>query len=168
MLFRSRAHVENADGDALQQATEGAAISRLEGREDGLATDGRGLALAHCHRQGVRLSGIQHVQFHFAIDALELDWLAATIDRLGAGNHWQHRARSALLDNLYTQQRRLAAAVVAERGPEEHPQPWIDAWLAHNHAAVERLAAVLTDLKSAPRVDSSMLMVALGEVGAVG
>ena len=32
------------------------------------------------------------------IDALELDWLAATIDRLGAGNHWQHRARSALLD----------------------------------------------------------------------
>ncbi|HNO60518.1 MAG TPA: NAD-glutamate dehydrogenase, partial [Plasticicumulans sp.] len=102
------------------------------------------------------------------IDALELDWLAATIDRLGAGNHWQHRARSALLDNLYTQQRRLAAAVVAERGPEEHPQPWIDAWLAHNHAAVERLAAVLTDLKSAPRVDSSMLMVALGEVGAVG
>ncbi|PWV64647.1 NAD-glutamate dehydrogenase [Plasticicumulans acidivorans] len=104
------------------------------------------------------------------IDALELDWLRQALDHLGANNHWQHRARTALLDALYTQQRRLTKDVLRSVDPadETHtPSQWLEAWYTPNRAALDRFAGVLAELKTNPRVDLSMLMVALGEVGAV-
>ncbi|TCO76321.1 glutamate dehydrogenase (NAD) [Plasticicumulans lactativorans] len=102
------------------------------------------------------------------VDQLDLDWLRHAISDLPTTTHWQNRARHALLDGLYTQQRRLAAGVLKHSEGGGEPADWLAAWGSRHQAGIERLKSVTTDLKAASKIDLAMLMVAIGEVGAVG
>lgn len=92
-----------------------------------------------------------------------LGWLRDQIESLIVGGHWHAIARSALRDDLYTQQRSLTAQILsgAQKKP---PMERLGAWLAHNAEAVAHMARLVGDMKSAGGHDFATLSVALSEV----
>jgi glutamate dehydrogenase len=102
---------------------------------------------------------------YFALGArLDLHWLRDQIARLPAASHWQVLAQGALRDDLYSEQRGLAAQVLQRGGEDRDAERLIDAWLEENRASVARCLAMLGDLKEAEGLDIAMLSVALREI----
>ena len=98
---------------------------------------------------------------YFALGArLGVDWLRAGAAALITGNHWQHRAVSAIVDDLYGQQRALCMAVLKAAEPSASPGAAIDSWVAGNRMMVENTLSLFNDLKAAGSLDLSMLAVA--------
>ncbi len=94
---------------------------------------------------------------------LGLPWLREKIAALPGEAHWQMLARGAMLDDLSSLQRTLAAEVVASGG-DLPPAALIAAWIDANRRGMERAAHLLTELRAAPSVDAAMLSVALREL----
>jgi glutamate dehydrogenase len=101
---------------------------------------------------------------YFALASqLEMNWLRESIINLPTANHWQRRARAALLNNLYDQGRSLTADVLKlpVAGP---PQARLHAWLERNRQLIERCLGLFADLRAASQQpDLAMLSVALRE-----
>ncbi len=115
-----------------------------------------------------KLPAEQAARVYFGLfERLELDWLREAILALPTGSHWANRARAALLDHLYTQLRALTKVVLKLSLTDTEPAAWIADWMALAHEGVGRLKSVIADLRAAPRADLAMLMVAVGEIGAV-
>ncbi|MDQ2694424.1 MAG: NAD-glutamate dehydrogenase [Pseudomonadota bacterium] len=98
------------------------------------------------------------------VNRLDLSWLRTSITGLPAANHWQRRARAALLDSLYAEQRVLAADVLQSTANESPPEQRLQTWLEHNRAGVERCRTMFADLRSTGQPDLAMLSVALREI----
>jgi glutamate dehydrogenase len=98
-------------------------------------------------------------------DRLKLHWLREHIEALPRDNRWRTLARSALRDDLYSQQAMLTAEVL--RGvPDEDLSALerINAWVDANPGPVERALQVLADINSSGSFDLSTLSVALREI----
>ncbi len=105
---------------------------------------------------------------YFALEArLDLGWLRDRIAELPADNRWHTRARTALDEELYAQQRLLATEVLSNSGAAGPPEQLLDAWSAHSNGAVDRYLQLTADLKSAAPVDMPTLSVAVKEIGAL-
>ncbi len=100
-----------------------------------------------------------------AVSRLRLNWLHRAIIDLPAANHWQDQAKAALLNNLYEQQRGLAATVLRQTDTDQEPKARLDAWLERNRVGLERVQSLFADLGSAGQPDLAMLSVALRETG---
>lgn len=114
----------------------------------------------------VRLSvvDVSGVYFHLA-NRLVMNWLRENIVNLPAANHWQRRAKAALLDNLYDQGRTLTADVLSSAPEELSAEERLEHWLDQNNSAVERCVNMLTDFHaSGQQPDLAMLSVAMREV----
>ena len=101
-------------------------------------------------------------RIYFMIGArLGLDWLRASAGAGDAGTetYWQRQALSAVVDDLYAQQRALATAVI-EVGGDGQADDAVEAWIAANRAAVDRNDRMIADLRKAGGVDLAMLTVA--------
>jgi glutamate dehydrogenase len=94
---------------------------------------------------------------------LAMDWLRDRILELPRNDRWQALARAALRDDLYEMHRALTRDVLA-RGTSLGAPAAIDAWLAANHAAVERSQNVVADVRAARTYDTTTLPVALREL----
>jgi glutamate dehydrogenase len=82
-------------------------------------------------------------------DALALDWLRDQIERLAVEGHWQAVARGALRENLYSLQRRLVSAALAQKRPRKaDPTAVIDAWLERRRSDVEHLRQSLKEMRT--------------------
>lgn len=102
---------------------------------------------------------------YFTLGArLELNWLRDQISALPVVNHWQALANAAIYDELYSQQRALAAEVLHMISRSRVAEKRFEAWLAQNRTLVERFRQVLADLKTSGTIDLAMLSVALHEV----
>ncbi len=97
------------------------------------------------------------------VNRLELNWLRRSIIYLPAASHWQNRARTALLQGLYDQGRRLTAAVLQTTPPELSPEERLHVWLTRNRSGVERCRSLYADLRAAGQPELAMLSVALRE-----
>jgi glutamate dehydrogenase len=97
------------------------------------------------------------------VSRLELNWLRHGILDLPATNHWQNRARAALLNSLYDQGRALTVDVVRSTDNSLPPEQRLQAWLEHNQAGTERCRSMFADLRASGRADLAMLSVALRE-----
>lgn len=95
---------------------------------------------------------------------MELHWLRDQIAALPVESHWQALANAALYDELYSQQRALAAEVLQMNPGEGSPEKRIETWLAQNRTQVERCLRVFADLKTSGTVEPAMLSVALREI----
>jgi glutamate dehydrogenase len=98
---------------------------------------------------------------------LSFSWMRKQIERLAVEGHWQAVARGSLRDNLYAQQRRIAAAVLkAGRGggkPKDSAAA-IEKWLkarAQKHAHLER---IIGDMKAIGSLDFATASVAMQEI----
>ncbi|HNK04300.1 MAG TPA: NAD-glutamate dehydrogenase [Accumulibacter sp.] len=80
-------------------------------------------------------------------EQLDLDWLAAAIGRLPAGNRWQARARSQLAADLAALRQHLLRRVLADAQPP-----------------TDRAGAVVDELKGSEPQDLAMLSAGLAEI----
>jgi glutamate dehydrogenase len=94
---------------------------------------------------------------------LGLPWLREQIGALPADLHWQTLARGAMQDDLSGLQRAITRDVLGGGADVTAPK-LVNAWQAGNRGAIERVARLLGELRSAPATDASMLSVALREL----
>jgi glutamate dehydrogenase len=102
---------------------------------------------------------------YFAVSSVvALTWLRERVLELPRANRWQALARAALRDDLYSIQRELTQKVL-ENAPEgTSADAAIEAWREHNAAAVDRVRAMLDDIRASRTYDTTTLPVALREV----
>jgi glutamate dehydrogenase len=112
---------------------------------------------------GLTIEDVAAVYFMLG-ERLELNWLRDQIVALPAENHWQGLAKAALYDELYSQQRALAAEVLQMSPKIMSAETRIEQWFTQNHALVEHCLQVLTDLKTSGTIELAMLSVALREI----
>jgi glutamate dehydrogenase len=101
---------------------------------------------------------------------LNLGWMRTQIEHLQVDGHWQAIARGSLRDNLYTQQRRLAAALLAHGRKKGGGNGAADpkAWLAGQGQRAAHLERVLTDMRAIGALDFATASVALQEISKLG
>nr|MBA3472169.1 NAD-glutamate dehydrogenase [Rubrobacter sp.] len=112
---------------------------------------------------GQPLEAVAAVYFTLG-DRLKLHWLRDHIEALPRDNRWRTLARSALRDDVYSQQAALTAEIL-RAVPEDLPAlERINAWVDANPRPVERTLQVLSDINSSGTFDLSTLSVALREI----
>jgi glutamate dehydrogenase len=97
-------------------------------------------------------------------DRLKLHWLRDHIEALPRDNRWRTLARSALRDDIYSQQAALTAEILLSVREELPALERINAWVEDKPGSVERALQVLTDINSSGTFDLSTLSVALREI----
>ncbi len=99
---------------------------------------------------------------------LGADWLRESSARIVTdGDRWRKAAALGLIDDFYTGQTDLTAKLIAASGADAAQPGQLDAWLSTRGSAVDRLLAIVADLRSAPTVDLPMLSVAAAEIRAL-
>jgi glutamate dehydrogenase len=112
---------------------------------------------------GQPLEAVAAVYFTLG-DRLKFHWLRQQIEALPRDNRWRTLARSALRDDVYSQQAALTAEILRSV-PEDLPAlERINAWVENNPGPVERALQVLSDINSSGTFDLSTLSVALREI----
>lgn len=91
-------------------------------------------------------------------ERLDLMWLWDAVGTLPRSDRWQTQARGALRDDLMTTLAELAASVLNGGGGAVEP------WIAANERAVQRVAALLTQVRRADTFDVTNLSVALRQL----
>lgn len=94
-------------------------------------------------------------------ERLELVWFREKINSYPVDNRWSVLARSAFKDELDAQQRALTISVLQHKDKEKNVEVRINIWFEEHKPLIERWQSILTDLRSASAIDSSMLLVAL-------
>ena len=97
-------------------------------------------------------------------DELHLHWLRRHIEKLPRDNRWRTLARSALRDDLYSQQATLTAGILRAAPDEPDAHKRIEAWTGANHSLMDRTVQVLSDINASSTFDLSTLSVALREI----
>jgi glutamate dehydrogenase len=101
---------------------------------------------------------------YFEIGArLGLDWLRDRILELPRTNRWQSLARAALRDDQYRLHRSLTREILLSAAEYGADDP-VEDWLQRNAPEVERVDAVLADVKSSREYDTTTLPVVLREL----
>src|SRR6202521_6188476 len=102
------------------------------------------------------------------IGRLDLRWLHDQITRLPTETHWQYQARTAIRDDLATQQRLLATGVLKLTPDGMDAQALLARWEAHYRTQIARMREVIADLRALVTLDLAMLSVALRELRGLG
>ncbi|MCH7930888.1 MAG: NAD-glutamate dehydrogenase [Proteobacteria bacterium] len=92
-------------------------------------------------------------------ELLGLDWLRTSARGFNAESHWQRQAVTAIIDDLYGQQRVLTTAVLENNGAAPVDDA-VNKWVGANRSAVARNERLLADLRKAETQDLAMLTVA--------
>jgi glutamate dehydrogenase len=96
---------------------------------------------------------------------LDIDWLHEQVENLQAQGHWQAVARGSLREDLYTQQRELAAQILGKCAKREGVENCVEKWLVSHDSMVEHTRRVIGDMKTAGAgADFPTLAVALQEI----
>ena len=106
-------------------------------------------------------------RIYFTLGArLGLDWLRAQAEALAPRSAWEQKAIAAIVDDLYGQQRAIAARVL-ERRNGVAPAQQIAAWERANRAAVARAQDLVAEFKAAGSIDIARLAIANRHVRAM-
>ena len=97
-------------------------------------------------------------------DRFSLDWLRRVAGAMPADTQWQRLALAALIDDMWSHQNDLTAAAL-QTGKTGIAA--VKAWAAERAEAVERIEALLGEIRAAPAPDLAMLAVANREMRAL-
>ncbi|MGZ9021057.1 MAG: hypothetical protein ACXW3S_14090, partial [Rhodoplanes sp.] len=106
--------------------------------------------------RGLKEEDVARLYF-FIGQQLGFGWLRDRADELGAGGYWQRLAISAVIEELYAQQRDVTLNVLACGDGVDGA---FQTWSQPRRAPLERSRALLTELEAAKEIDLSMLAVA--------
>jgi glutamate dehydrogenase len=104
---------------------------------------------------------------YFALShALRLGWLHRQVEGIALQGHWDRQALTAMISELYTEQRRLTADVLshAGKGKTQKAEEIVAAWMANAQKEINRLQHFMDDLTSGG-LDISRLVVAIRKLG---
>jgi glutamate dehydrogenase len=90
---------------------------------------------------------------------LGFDWLRQAAEALSPGDYWQQTAVSSIIDDLYGQQRSIAAKVL-QRADGADADAAVDSWCEQNGQAVQRSRELVEDLRQSGGLDIARLAVA--------
>jgi glutamate dehydrogenase len=97
-------------------------------------------------------------RIYFALGArLGLDWLRSAAERIEPRNHWERLAVSAIIEDLYGQQRGLASRVIQKGGKLDDGA--IGKWVEANKASVERTSSLIDEFRLSGTVDLAQLAI---------
>jgi glutamate dehydrogenase len=97
-------------------------------------------------------------------DHLHLDWLRDRIVELPRDDRWHALARLALREDAYAEHRAVTAVVLAGTDPGFDAETAFKVWAAGNRPRVDRVLAILDDIRAHGVFDISTLSVALREL----
>ncbi|MDE1984879.1 MAG: NAD-glutamate dehydrogenase, partial [Gammaproteobacteria bacterium] len=112
---------------------------------------------------GLPVDVAARVYFHIGRE-LGLEWLRSQIETLAVEGHWQAQARATLREDLYAQQRALAAQALANAKDARSAMDKLDAWLTEHGNRVQHVQRLLADMQAANIADFAGLSVAMQEV----
>lgn len=93
-------------------------------------------------------------QLYFQVgNRFGLGWLRAHAQKLVSGGHWQKLAVNAATEDLHAHQRAITHSVLAD----DHP---LSTWITNHDAEIARADSLMAELRAAPQLDLSMLVVA--------
>ncbi|NYZ16701.1 NAD-glutamate dehydrogenase [Azospirillum sp. RWY-5-1] len=87
-----------------------------------------------------------------------LEWLRDKAALVKTDNHWQKQAVGAIIDDLFAHQTQLTVRVLEGAGGSG-PTP-VEDWSAERRPVVERVEQLLSELRTQPAIELSMLAVA--------
>ena len=110
--------------------------------------------------QARKLTPVEVAKGYFALGAaLHLPWLYEQVDALDVDGRWQAMARSALRDELATQQRSLVSQILAGGG-KKPSEAKVEAWMQRDDSTLRFTVSMLNDLLSQKSLDYPTLSVA--------
>ncbi|HZD25729.1 MAG TPA: NAD-glutamate dehydrogenase domain-containing protein, partial [Alphaproteobacteria bacterium] len=92
-------------------------------------------------------------------DELGLDWMRGQAEALGSADYWERSAVASIIDDLFGQQRALAARVLQQADGAEAEQA-VEAWCKENAATVARSRGLVEDFRQSGGIDVARLAVA--------
>jgi glutamate dehydrogenase len=97
---------------------------------------------------------------YFAVGGrLGLDWLRASAEQIAIEDHWERLAITAIVEDLFSQQRALTNAVI-NAADGASGEAAIAAWAESNKAAVERSNDLIGEFKTTGGIDIARLAIA--------
>ncbi len=107
---------------------------------------------------GKPITEVGEVYFIVGAD-LNLDWLRTAAEGIEPDNDWDRLAVTALIDDLYGQQRAITTAALAAANGHTGRAAF-DFWASNNHRMIARLGDLVKELKSAGSLDIPKLVFA--------
>jgi glutamate dehydrogenase len=112
---------------------------------------------------GRRLEVVMATYFEIG-SRVALAWLRERILELPRADRWQALARAALRDDIYSLNSELTQQVLANAPEGADADSALSAWRERNGPAVERVLAMLDDIRASGIYDTTTLPVALREI----
>ncbi|WP_207457200.1 NAD-glutamate dehydrogenase [Azospirillum sp. SYSU D00513] len=89
-----------------------------------------------------------------------LEWLREKAAMAKTDNHWQKQAVAAILDDLFAHQTQLTLRILESGGSASAADALVESWTEQRRPVVERVEQLLSELRTQPGIDLSMLAVA--------
>ena len=104
-------------------------------------------------------------QVYFALgDLLGLHWFAKQVAEVKVENFWQAMAREAFMDDVESQIRTLAIAIIRLQAEGQTVAETIERWISQHDLLVGRWHTMINELQGAAGTDFAMFSVALREL----
>ena len=100
-------------------------------------------------------------------DRLRLDWLRDRIVELPRDDRWDALARNALREDVAAEHRRVAGSILATTDPGFEPVHAFEIWANGLQASLDRVLALVDDVRTHGVFDLATLSVALRELRAL-
>ncbi|MEZ0225200.1 MAG: hypothetical protein ACAH83_11645, partial [Alphaproteobacteria bacterium] len=111
------------------------------------------------------IKAIAETYFHVG-EKLGLGWLRIKVAGIAPANSWQARVMGGLTDDFYIHQAALTSAILT--GLKKSAKPGKDAvedWFTANSERTGKITTIVADLKTQPKVDLEMLVLASQRIG---
>lgn len=95
------------------------------------------------------------------------DWLRSAAETCAGGDEWRRNAADGIVEDLFAAQARLTRDLLDVAGSAEIAPAIIDSWIDARRHAVDRLLAMIKEIKTAPTVELAMLSVVNRELFAL-
>jgi len=112
---------------------------------------------------GCTLEEIAEIYFSLG-DVLDLSWIRTQVIIHPVDSHWESLTREALRDDLDWQQRQLTVAILNMKKPDEKADEVLKSWANTYKPLITRWQYMLDELRSANRINFTMLFVAIREL----
>ncbi len=128
-----------------------------------LSSAGDIVNIAHKLKGDVKMAGAVYYRVG---EYLGLDWLRLQLLGMQSPNRWQARVISGLLDEFYIQQAALTSLILADQKKGQKASvSMVDHWFGRCSEVTDKVLRVVIEMKSLPRVELEMLMLASQRVG---
>ena len=96
-----------------------------------------------------------------------IDWLRDRVVDLPRDDRWQALSRRALLEDIDAEHRRVTGSILETTDPGFEPGHAFEVWASGTHASLERLLALIDDVRTHGVYDLATLSVVLREIRAL-